>query len=70
MTQEWIPVSERKPEITDGKHGGFVWAWDSAYGQGHEELYQKVRLNPSRWTHWMPLPEPPSDNLDRVNVNE
>lgn len=55
----WISSKDQLPDIIDGKHGGFVWAWDSNYEQGHEEFYDTVRQNPSRWTHWMHLPEPP-----------
>jgi hypothetical protein len=61
MSNEWISSAERLPDIMDGKHGGFVWAWDANYLQGHKEFYDKVRLNPSRWTHWMPLPSPPKE---------
>lgn len=55
----WISSKDQLPDIIDGKYGGLIWAWDSNYEQGHEEFYTKVRQNPSRWTHWMPLPEPP-----------
>ena len=61
--QKWIPVSERLPKVhktvlicTDGQvHEAFLkgdGGWLAVFGDS-------TNINPSKVTHWMPLPEPP-----------
>lgn len=65
LLPRWIPVSERLPDddlemvlltdgewVTFGRQSGDGWyVEESAEALGPREL--------SRFTHWMPLPEPP-----------
>jgi hypothetical protein len=99
MTQEWIPVTERLPEIslpwdevklTKGKQNKVQIYSPTTIGVDTGHYWGTEIDGPMKgWsimgvTHWLPLPEPPvepivvssglicspSDNLDRVNVNE
>lgn len=62
---EWISVKDRLPEIK--KHGFSEWVLAST---GHVQVeiarydhdYNKWSPNPLKFTHWMPLPEPPKIN--------
>ena len=70
MSEEWISVSERLPKgnglvllhaahdsdkwITMGYRSGDGWyVIEAAEALGHHDL--------NRFTHWMPLPAPPTD---------
>ena len=63
----WQPISTAPKDgaeiivVVDGNVGaamwciiahGFLWSWDHGYGYGDT-------ISP---THWMPLPEPPTNN--------
>ena len=61
----WIPVSERSPEKEDGdKYGTVLWCIL------YKEQYQLICDGHYQWkskdgtqTHWMPLPEPPEQEV-------
>ena len=64
--QEWIPVTERMPEIGQkcliANREIVVRGWlrpDGVWktGVSSDEIWSKFSLHPP--THWMPLPEPP-----------
>ncbi|ECC9987772.1 DUF551 domain-containing protein [Salmonella enterica] len=60
---KWIKCSDRMPDdmsdvlVTDGIDVGFMWcagdewdSWDKRYALDSDDI-----------THWMPLPEPPTE---------
>ena len=51
--KEWIPVSERLPEVNVP-----VLVYDGKYVDGRE-FYDLSYVSKYGVTHWMPLPEPP-----------
>ena len=61
----WIPVSERLPEKEDGDKYGTV-LWCILYKEQHQWIcdghYQWKSKDGSQ-THWMPLPEPPEQEV-------
>ena len=61
----WIPVSERLPEKEDGDKYGTV-LWCILYKEQHQLIcdghYQWKSKDGSQ-THWMPLPEPPEQEV-------
>jgi hypothetical protein len=62
--QEWIPVTERLPELHTkvlccGVKGGRFIAETSEWGEGHLYWTKKDGKGCSEVTHWMPLPQPP-----------
>ena len=61
----WIPVSDRLPEKEDGDKYGTV-LWCILYKEQHQLIcdghYQWKSKDGSQ-THWMPLPEPPEQEV-------
>lgn len=60
--QQWIPVTERLPEIVApylvlSKAGNCSVQWFHIYGENFKGFFHAEE--PGKITHWMPLPEPP-----------
>ena len=73
MTSEWIPVSERKPEIKQRVlvfvDGGITVAWRrGSYSEYNDWSGEEGH---ALWppSHWMPLPEPPVRSEARAAGN-
>ena len=67
LERRWIPVSERLPEdydmvmLTDGDWVTFgCWSEISECWDVREDAEANGPRPPERFTHWMPLPEPPA----------
>ena len=62
--QKWIPVTERLPELS-GEYLVYCGEYDGICVLYYEILKTKGKWR-SNWkevTHWMPLPEPPKEEL-------
>lgn len=70
----WIPVTERLPEEND------VYIVSAFDGHGRRTTFAQWQNRFKRWyltgarsywkvTHWMPLPEPPKDELSGMKRN-
>ena len=64
--QEWIPVTERLPELHTkvlccGVKGGRFIAETSEWGEGHLYWTKRDGKGCPEVTHWMPLPKPPNE---------
>ena len=64
--QEWIPVTERLPELHTkvlccGVKGGRFIAETSEWGEGHLYWTKRDGKGCPEVTHWMPLPKPPKE---------
>ncbi|ELZ3650028.1 DUF551 domain-containing protein [Salmonella enterica] len=64
----WIKCSERMPDdmsdvlVTDGSDIGFMWWAGVARSGGRWDSWDKrYALDSDEITHWMPLPEPPTE---------
>ncbi|MBJ8369094.1 DUF551 domain-containing protein [Citrobacter cronae] len=59
---EWIKCSERMPSecsdviVSDGHDIGFMW-----FGGGRWDSWHPGNSVSLQITHWMPLPEPPTE---------
>jgi hypothetical protein len=70
LERRWIPVSERLPEPSSSEYedGVRVLAWSKGNGIDPAWFYRDSEYG-DRWswdsttkpTHWMPLPEPPTN---------
>ena len=61
----WIPVSERWPTKEDGDRYGTV-QWCILYKGQHQVIFDEHyqwRSKDGVQTHWMPLPEPPEQEV-------
>jgi len=61
----WIPVSERWPTKEDGDRYGTV-QWCCLYKGQHQVIFDEHyqwRSKDGVQTHWMPLPEPPEQEV-------
>lgn len=68
LEQRWIPVTERLPEngqvvIVCDIRENWTGCWEYRYGGEWADNY--LTFSTSDITHWMPIPEPPRENVDR-----
>lgn len=68
VVREWIPVTERLPEMGKkvlccGVKGGRFIAELSELGKGNLYWTKRDGKGCPTATHWMPLPEPPKEEV-------
>lgn len=56
---KWVKTSERKPTKEDADRDERVLAWDSIKKYAFTPTWYYVNLRTDKFTHWMPLPQPP-----------
>jgi hypothetical protein len=72
MTTDWISVKDRLPEEDDyyllanetNVFTDFVFEQE-IFLRGKAAYYNIEKRSGHRFTHWMPLPEPPEDDNDQ-----
>ena len=59
---KWIPVEERLPIYDDADENGELIAHHKIRGV-RVVCVDNITRNPERYTHWMPLPEQPKEEV-------
>ena len=58
---KWIPVTERLPTEEDANEEGLVLVRNIGCPQYEAMDWDQVKMFRSRISHWMPLPQPPTE---------
>ena len=55
----WVSVEDRYPARLDTDKNGCLLGWDKFQEMAHKCKLEDIHQMKMRFTHWMPLPEPP-----------